>query len=249
MIKNKIVVGILHTYNLTKEDNNPYDDRATFVRMYEEMITKNGAIAIGLLNNNIGIYKDICDAYIWPGGSYIQKDFYIIFDDVIKNHKPLLGICLGFQAICTYFNILEDQKNENNLSIIETYNKNKETNPYLIRLDENELKIHSNYVTKDKESIEKAKHKIIINKNTFMYDIYKKEAIKVPSMHGFKPPRLSKELIISAIAEDNIVEAVEYHKNNSKILGVHYHPELIKDNAIFKWLIDNAKDNQKKNQN
>ncbi len=247
MTNKKIVVGILPTYNLTNEDNNPYDDRASFVRMYEEMITKNGAIAIGLLSNNIELYKDICDAYIWPGGSCIQKDFYVIFDDVINNHKPLLGVCLGFQAISTYFNILDDQ--EDNLSIIETYEKNKETNPYLIRLNEEELKVHSKYVTKDQESIEKAKHKIIIYKDTFMYDIYKKKSINVPSMHSFKPPRISKELLISAKAEDGVIEAIEYHNNNSSILGVHYHPELIRDNAIFKWLIDKAKDNKKKNQN
>ena len=40
MIKNKVVIGILPTYNLTNEDNDPYQDRATFVRMYEELIKK-----------------------------------------------------------------------------------------------------------------------------------------------------------------------------------------------------------------
>ena len=73
MLKNKIVVGILPTYNYKNEENSPYNDIAYFVRMYEEKIKECGAIAIGLLNNDISIYKDICDAYIWPGGKVKQK--------------------------------------------------------------------------------------------------------------------------------------------------------------------------------
>ena len=110
MIKGKVVVGILPTYNLKNEDNDPYQDKASFVRMYEQRIIEAGAIPIGLLNNNIENYFDICDAYVWPGGNSIQKDFYKVFEDAIKNHKPFLGICLGMQAMATYFNILEDNK-------------------------------------------------------------------------------------------------------------------------------------------
>ncbi len=35
MKNNKIVVGIIPTYKLTNEANDPYQDRASFVRMYE----------------------------------------------------------------------------------------------------------------------------------------------------------------------------------------------------------------------
>jgi len=71
MIQNKPVVGILPTYNLKNEQNDPYQDRASFVRMYAEKIKQCGGIPIGLLEQEVSIYKDLCDAYIWPGGNKI----------------------------------------------------------------------------------------------------------------------------------------------------------------------------------
>lgn len=232
MIKNKIVVGIIPSYNLTNEDNDPYLDRAYYVRMYEEMIKECNAIPIGLLDEDINIYLDICDAYLWPGGSKILWNCYPIIEDALKNHKPILGICLGMQAISTYFNIIEDSK-KTNLSFKETYDLNKESNPYLNKLDEIKQSTHSNYVTKESESIENAKHKIIINDNSFMKDIYKVNEICVPSMHGVEVARTSSDVIVSAKSEDNVIEALEYSKDNNHILGIQYHPELIKDKKVF----------------
>lgn len=56
MIRNKPVIGILPTYNLTNEANDPYQDRASFVLMYEEKIVKCGGIPIGLLDQNMEDY-------------------------------------------------------------------------------------------------------------------------------------------------------------------------------------------------
>ena len=87
MIKNKVVVGILPTYDYSNED--PYANRDRFVRMYSDIIKDCGAIPIGLLNRDLKMYFDLCDAYVWPGDNVIEKDFYCIFDDILKNHKPL----------------------------------------------------------------------------------------------------------------------------------------------------------------
>lgn len=116
MIKGKVVVGIIPTYNSENEENNPYLDRAFFVRMHEQMIVESGAIPIGLLNDDIEKYFDICDAYLWPEGNQIRREFYKVFDDALKKHKPVLGICLGMQAIATFLNIIEDNKKDKKLS-------------------------------------------------------------------------------------------------------------------------------------
>ena len=241
MIKNKIVVGIIPTYNLTNEDNDPYLDRAYYVRMYEEMIKECGVIPIGLLDEDISIYLDMCDAYLWPGGSKILWNCYPVIDDALKNHKPILGICLGMQAITTYFNILDDSK-KSGLSFKETYDLNKESNPYLKKLDENKVKNHSNYVTKDIDSIENAKHKIIINENSILKSIYNTSEINVASMHGLEVARTCQDLFVSAKSEDGVIEAIEYSKESNHILGIQYHPELIKDKKVFEWLINNSYD-------
>lgn len=238
MLKNKIVIGILPTYYFSDVD--PYGDNSHFVRMYEDRIRECGAIAIGLLHSNLDIYKDIVDAYLWPGGSIIIKDFYVVFDDVLKNKKPLLGVCLGSQAIATYFNILDDQKKQPHLSLMEVYDSNKIDNLYLNKLDGDKLNLHKNKVTKDNNVINSAKHKINIKEDSFMYDIYKQKEIDVVSIHSYEIARTPSNIIVSARSNDNVIEAVEYHKDGNKILGIQYHPEVNNDHNPFMWLINNA---------
>ena len=241
MIKNKIVVGILPIYNFKNEENDPYQDKAIFVRMYEEMIKESGAIPIGLLDSNMDIYKDVCDAYLWPGGNYVRREFYPVIEDAINNHKPVLGICLGMQAISIFFNVLEDMKNNLDKSLEEVYQLNKESNPYLKRIDDSIINNHLHVVYKDEVSINNAKHNINIKENSFMYDIYKTNKIDVVSLHSSMVNRLPDNIITSAISDDNIIEAIEYHDNNSYILGVQFHPEVVKDHKIFNWLVDMAR--------
>lgn len=238
MVKNKIVVGILPTYD--NSDINPYKDIDRFIRMYEEIIVKCGAIPIGLLNKDITMYKDIVDAYLWPGGKIIVSDLYKIFDDVLVYHKPLLGVCLGMQAINTYFNILEDQESLGDLSLIEVYNSKKLDDVYLKKLSGDSLNLHDNLVSKNIDTINSAKHKIKIKKDTFMYDIYKKEEIDVVSMHSYIVARTCTNVNVSSLSNDNVVESIEYSKDNNYILGIQYHPEIINDYKPFLWLIENA---------
>lgn len=179
MKQNKPVIGILPTYNLNNEKNDPYMDRASFVRMYVEKVRECGGIPIGLLDQDISLYKDICNGYLWPGGSKIWKEFNVVIQDCLEKKKPLIGVCLGAQAIATFFNVLEDKK-DSSLSFEEIYQSNKEKNPYLIKAQNQE--IHNHDVTKEQESISKARHKIKIEKNSFLYSIYKQEEIEVVSL-------------------------------------------------------------------
>ncbi len=238
MIKNKIVVGILPTF--VSSDTNPYANRDTFVKMYQKAIIDCGGIPIGILDDNIDLYLQLCDAFVWPGGNIMKMEFFPLIDDAIKNNKPILGICLGSQSIATYFNILSDQKADTSKNLYETYCSNKLDNMYLKKLEDLKLKNHNHIVTTEEDTILAAKHKINITKDTFLYDIYKRDSIDVVSLHSFEIPRLSSDVIVSAKSDDDVIEAVEYHKNNSYILGLQYHPELIKDYEPFKWLIKNA---------
>lgn len=238
MLKNKVVIGIIPTFREDQED--PYKNQAYFVKMYEQQLNNCGAIVIGLLDNDLSIYKDIVDAYLWPGGYVIRKDFYIVFEDVIKNNKPLLGVCMGAQAIGTFFNVLDDQLKQPNLSLMEVYDNNKLDNVYLKKLEGDSLNLHSNEVTFDEETINKAKHRINIKKDTYLYDIYKTEEMDVVSLHSFQIARTSKDTIISATSSDGVIEAVEVHKNNLKVLGLQFHPEIINDYKPYLWLVEQA---------
>ncbi|MDO5569173.1 MAG: gamma-glutamyl-gamma-aminobutyrate hydrolase family protein [bacterium] len=79
------------------------------------------ASTIGILTYDNKINKeviDLCNAIIFPGGSVIEPYYYDILEYAIKKHIPVLGICLGFQLICLYFN-----NNKNNI-LTEVINHN-----------------------------------------------------------------------------------------------------------------------------
>ena len=46
---------------------------------------------------------DKCDGFIVPGGTYFYHFDEYVIDYAIRNDKPLLCICLGFQALCSMF--------------------------------------------------------------------------------------------------------------------------------------------------
>ena len=244
MINNKKVIGIVGTFNLTNPDNDPYKDNVSFVSMYYDLITACGAIPIGILDrNNVKDYLDICDGYLWPGGGCIQRGYNIIFENAIKNHKPILGICLGLQAINTYFSVVEDQKEYPKLSYEEVYQKLKNDKPYLIRMSETNVANHDHYVTKDEESIKRSLHKINLDENGELFKLYQNNIIYEPSMHTIMVARIPSCLKVNAKTDDGIVEGIEYINDDVKILGVQYHPELIKDIKPFEWLVNNIKKN------
>lgn len=129
----KPIIGIIPTF--TMSDNDPYQDKVSFVSMYSKKIKESGGIPIGILGD-ASLYTSICDGYLWPGGNKILFEYVPLLEDAIKNQKPLLGICLGAEAIATFLNIYEDKEKASSKSFKEVYEMNQEKNPYLKRLEE-----------------------------------------------------------------------------------------------------------------
>lgn len=227
---NKPIIGIVPTI---KEHENPYQDKSSFVNMYAEKIISSGGIPVGMLTRNIDEYLSICDGYLWPGGIKIDWSFFKIFEDTLKNGKTTLGICLGMQAICTYFTVLNDRKNGHDFKT--TYYLNKLSNPYLVPVVNSN--IHSHHIVDKYESIEKAKHDIEIVGDSILSKVYQTKNRKVVSLHNYCVNRITKDLVVSARSEDNVIEGVEYRQNNCNIIGVQYHPEIEEDSSIFDYLI------------
>ncbi len=235
MLKKKPIIGIIPTFVYSETD--PYQDKANFVTMYSEKIEKSGGIPIGILGD-VESFTSICDGYIWPGGNKILKEYIPIIKDAIQNKKPLLGVCLGAQALATALNIYEDQQKSPEKTFQETYEINKETNPYLKKLEEGN--IHFHMVTKEKDSIENARHSIKIEKNTLLFDIVKKETLNVVSLHGMAIARVPSNMSISAESKDGVYEAIEYTENGSLLLGVQFHPEIERESLLFDWLVSSC---------
>lgn len=155
----------------------------------------------------IDFILDKCDGFIIPGGTYYYNlDEYVI-KYAIKNDKPLLAICLGFQALCSMFS-----KERTKFYMTKTVN-----------LD-NHIGLPNEY-----------KHKVKIKDNTLLSNIINKSEISVNSVHHDIVDFEMNDLVINAISDDNIIEGVEY-PNKKFIIGLQWHPECINDDNSKKIL-------------
>lgn len=160
---------------------------------------------------------DKCSGFIIPGGSsWYNFDNYVI-EYALKNNKPLLGICAGFQAICSIF----------------ATNK--------IHFDMTQKLENNNHYGDENEYI----HSITIKGNTLLKKIIAKDSILVNSLHHDYINIPMKDLIISATSDDGVIEAVEL-PNHTFFLGIQWHPEYLMDedskkifSAFCKKVIDN----------
>ena len=91
---------------------------------------------------------------------------------------------------------------------------------------------------KSKINHSKAKyHKIKIFKNTLVKKITRSSDLRVNTFHHQCIDKLGRGLVASSSTSDGIIESFE--SLNRKILGVQWHPELMKDRKnqmIFNWL-------------
>ena len=136
-----------------------------------------------------------------------------IFNKFLEINKPILGICGGAQLI------------------------NVATGGNLIQ-DLKKVIINHEQVNSRNET----SHKITIRKKTKLYDICKKRIIKVNSAHHQAIKKLGKDLEISAVASDGVIEGIE-HKTHKWCIGLQWHPEFLiteEDLKIFKNFINSV---------
>ena len=195
-------IGILPTYNENKK--RPFLDTFSFVNNYVAKIEKNGGVPMGIVFPNGKFNEKLLKPYsglIIPGGSKIHLYHILSIHYAITNDIPLLGICMGMQAIGIYSNIVNEIINNNEIvnykSIIELCTP----------LDESKyLKSVSNHNEETiffQDSINKSSHKIYIVPNTILYKIYNQKTILEPSIHNYVLKEISDTFIINAKSKEN----------------------------------------------
>lgn len=174
-------------------------------------------VDIGMGNDNIDKEKleyilEKCDGFIIPGGTYWYNFDEYVIEYAIKNKKPILGICAGFQAMCSMFSIDRDKFDMT-------------------------LKLNSdNHYGKQDEYV----HENIIINNTLLKEIIGKDKILVNSLHHDYIDFPMSDLIVSSISRDNVIEAIEL-SNHPFFIGIQWHPEYLLDDSskkIFDYFID-----------
>ena len=240
---NKIVVGILPKMMIT-DNNDPYENGYMFVDMYANKIKDCDAIPLGILPEGINLNHEVlnlCDAFVIPGGNSIKKYVYELILYALKHNKPLLGICMGSQAIAIISAILDRcSENESIEKILKVYDKLKEENDGTLLNRLSSPNMHGDvFVSID--GTDAAKHKIKIEPNSLLSEVYKTSEMDVVSIHKYNYKTIGSKFSISAKAPDGVYEAIEYNDKDYFIVGLHFHPEIDENNLIFEALIDQAK--------
>ena len=232
--KDKIVVGIVPRIDLFL-NNDPYTDNYSFVNNYSKRVIEAGGVPIGLLMDNGELsydQLDLCDAFIIPGGNRIDKSIYLLLEYAHKNNKPVLGICMGMQAMVMYSVLIDEgvtPTNKDEYRVI--YDKVKSTNPVLKKLEDNSKHLH--IVTRG--NIDFARHEVTFNKDSLVSELYEKDKVNGVSLHGVVVNRTGSLLNVVGNTDDGVIEAVE----NKDLLwiGVQYHPEIDEDDKlIYKFI-------------
>ena len=139
-----------------------------------------------------------------------------IFKKFIQTSKPILGICGGEQLmnVAAGGDLIQDINTS-----IETSIEHEQPNP------RNEVS-----------------HEVDIKNNSKLFQIIKKNKIKVNSAHHQSVKNIGENFTISASAPDKVVEAIE-HTQHPWCLGIQWHPEFLitdADIAIVKNFIKHA---------
>lgn len=163
-----------------------------------------------LLTGGVDIFPEFYND--WEDGK--NRDDYIpardgfeykLLDHAIENNYPVLGICRGLQVInCKLKGSL--------INDIETI---RGTNHRKISQTEDRM------------------HNVSVKSGTLLNDLVNLNSGIVNSSHHQAIDRLGEGLMISAKADDGIVEAIEWEEKDGKpfFLAVQWHPERVPDRS------------------
>lgn len=220
----KPIIGLVADYSEANEySNNPYYIlRTNYVEILNELDAT--AIILPFSANDIDNYAQIIDGLILTGGAsdippILYGDLNVhksvkfnklrtkfewkITKTIIKQKKPIFGICGGMQLLNVMFGG----------SLTQDINDHLETE-----------------LEHEKKPYNEVAHNIHIEENSLLYKLVgDKKIIGVNSSHHQSILNLGDEFKISARADDGIIEAIE-HISYPFMIGVQWHPEYLVNN-------------------
>lgn len=144
--------------------------------------------------------------------------------EMLKLNKPVLGICRGLQIINIALggNMYQDIYSQRDVPLLQ----------------------HAQKAHRYHQS-----HLVQVEKGSLLESITKSEQIKVNSYHHQAVKDVPLPLIVSGVASDGTIEAIESTKH-AFVLGVQWHPEALADNKetvsldIFEKFLEKSRESR-----
>lgn len=243
MLSKKPLVGIPLDYELPSSEGDKLRGYTTspwyaLREQYILSLQEAGALplCIPFCEDSIDQYLDCLDGLLLPGGRDIHPSLYgeanchpsvfvtpkrsefelALAKKALDQDMPILGVCAGHQIINvalggTLFQHIPDM-------VLNALTHQDPQNPTAVR------------------------HSITIDKNTRLYSIIEDKTAEwtVNSNHHQSIKDLGKDLILSAVTPDGVIEAIESSKHRF-VLGIQWHPEYHVcpiDKLIFKAFVE-----------
>lgn len=218
---------------------------SNFVKYYKWL--EDNELPYIVLDWETNNFDDIkkCSALVLTGGVDIFPEFYNDWEDgkkredyiperdgfefklleyALENKLPILGICRGLQVI-------NCKLNGSLISDIETIRNSNHK-----KITETEDRLHS----------------VNVKSNTLLHEIIGESTGTINSSHHQAIDRIGEGLLVSARADDGIIEAVEWETKEGKpfMLAVQWHPERMpdKNSGFSKNIIDKFREEIYKDQ-
>ncbi len=214
---------INHDYVRSVADNGgipliiPFIDNTDLKHLAEQWVNRiDGLILSGGHDINPALYGEEPRPKleeIWPARDHFD---ITLLETALKQGKPVLGICRGFQLINVYYGgkLLQD-----------------------LSYADHELLKHNQGHTPDL-----ATHKVTLKPGTELAELFGEE-LMVNSFHHQVVTEAGRGLTVSATSSDGVIEAVE--NKELKILATQWHPEMMsascdKMTKLFQYFIAKA---------
>ena len=168
----------------------------------------------------------LCDGILFTGGQDVEPQVYgeekteacgecrperdrmeiMLFKELLKDDKPVLGICRGIQLFnaCLGGTLYQDLPSQHASQVC-----HRQFPPY-----------------------DEPVHEVILQKHTPLQELLEKSVMQVNSYHHQAVDRVADGMIVSAAAPDGIIEAIERPASRF-MLGVQWHPETSYFKDIF----------------
>ena len=223
MIKIGIVAG------RSIEPNRPFLNTTAIVDNYVKIVDELNALPIGVVFPD-GVFKEEYiteyDGFILTGGTFVRPHHLGVIHYAITHNKPILGICLGLQALGTYTWVCNELKKQeieisygNLINFFGPIHENEEL--YLEKINGHDLE--ETFYT---ESIPNSQHPIYLEKDSIIYNIYKEDIIYEPSIHKWALKDIYADFKVTGKSPDGYIEVIEHTNKDIFALGVQFHPEL-----------------------